>query len=78
MANWTEEQCSRFVDDWNNDKGLVVFDSQPQEGHGMKQPHKNMPESSNKHKKAEEYFTIKSAKQVNVRKFNTTGTNLWY
>ena len=35
MANWTEEQRSKFIADWTNDEGLVDFDSQPQEGHGM-------------------------------------------
>ena len=77
MANWTEEQRSRFIADWTNDEGLVDFDSQPQEGHGMKRPHENEPETSNKRQKDEDYFTIKSAKQVSVRKFNTTGTNLY-
>ena len=77
MANWTEEQRSRFVTDWTNDEGLVDFDSQPQEGNGMKRAHENEPETSNKRQKDEDYFTIKSAKQVNVHKFNTTGTNLY-
>ena len=36
MANWTEMQRCRFIADWTNDEGLVDFDSQPQEGHGMK------------------------------------------
>ena len=77
MANWTEEQRSRFIADWTNDDGLVDFDSQPQEGHGMKRPHENEPETSNKRQKDDDYFTIKSAKQVRVCKFNTTGTNLY-
>ena len=77
MANWTEEQRSKFIADWTNDEGLVDFDSQPQEGHGMKRPHENEPETSNKRQKDENYFTIKSAKQVSVRKFNTTGTSFY-
>ena len=77
MANWTEEQRCRFIVDWTNDEGLVDFDSQPQEGHGMKRPHENEPETSNKRQKDDDYFTIKSAKQVSVRKFNTTGTHLY-
>ena len=77
MANWMEEQHCRFIVDWNNDEGLVDFDSQPQEGHGMKRAHENEPETSIKRQKDEDYFIIKSAKQVNVRKFNTTGTNLY-
>ena len=77
MANWTEEQRSKFIADWTNDEGLVDFDSQPQEGHGMKRPHENEPETSNKRQKDDDYFTIKSAKQVSVRKFSTTGTHLY-
>ena len=77
MANWTEEQRSKFIADWTNDEGLVDFDSQPQEGHGMKRPHENEPETSNKRQKNDDYFTIKSAKQVSVRKFNTTGTSFY-
>ena len=77
MANWTEEQRSKFIADWTNDEGLVDFDNQPQEGHGMKRPHENEPETSNKRQKDDDYFTIKSAKQVSVRKFSTTGTHLY-
>ena len=77
MANWTEEQRSKFIADWTNDEGLVDFDSQPQEGHGMKRPHENEPETSNKRQKDDDYFTIKSAKQVSVHKFSTTGTHLY-
>ena len=43
----------------------------------MKRPHENEPETSNKRLNDDDYFTIKSAKQVKVRKFNTTGTNLY-
>ena len=58
----TEEQRFRFIADWTNDEGLIDFDSQPQEGHGMKQPHKKEPETLNKRQKDEDYFTIKSEK----------------
>ena len=78
MANWTETQRCIFIADWDNDEGLLDIDSQPsqpQEGHGTKRPHENEPETSNKRQKDDDYFTIKSAKQVKVRKFNTTGTN---
>ena len=67
VANWTEEQRSRFIADWTNDKSLIDFDSQLQEGHGIKRPHENEPETSNKHQKDDDYFTIKSAKQASVR-----------
>ena len=43
----------------------------------MKRPRGNEPETSNKRQKDEDYFIIKSAKKVSVRKFNTTGTNLY-
>ena len=46
MAKWTEKQRSRFVDDWKNDEGLVDFDSQPQEGLGMKRRHADESETS--------------------------------
>ena len=77
MANWTETQRCRFIADWDNNEGLLNIDSQPQKGHGMKRPHENEPETSTKRRKDDDYFTIKSAKQVKVRKFNTTGTNLY-
>ena len=77
VANWTETQRCTFIADWDNDEGLLDIDSQPQEGQGTKRSHENEPETSNKRQKDNDYFTIKSAKQVKVRKFNTTGTNLY-
>lgn len=76
-ATWTEERRSRFIADWNNNKGFLDIDSQAQEGHGAKRPHENEPETSNKRQKDDHYFTITSAKQAKVRKFSTTGTNLY-
>ena len=77
MANWTETQRCRFIADRDNDEGLLNIDSQPQEGQGTKRSHENEPETSTKRRKYDDYFTTKSAKQVKVRKFNTTGTNLY-
>ena len=77
MANWTETQRCRFIADWHNDKGLLDIDSQPQEGQGTKRSHENEPETSIKRRKDDDYFTVKSAKQIKVRKFNTTGTDLY-
>ena len=76
MANWTETQRCRFIADWDNDEGLLDIDSQPQKGQGMKRSHENELGTSTKRRK-DDYFTIKSAKQVKVCKFNTTGTNLY-
>ena len=52
--------------------------SEPMEnqvGEGSKRKSANDIASSPKRMKPEDYFTIKSAKQINVRKFNTTGTD---
>jgi hypothetical protein len=46
-----------------------------QVGEGNKRRRCNNTESSPKRLKPEDYFTIKSVKQVNVRKFRTTGTD---
>ena len=59
-------------------ESLVDFDSQPQEDLGVKRRQADESETSNKHQKAEKYFAVKSAKQVNVRKFSTTGAMLEY
>ena len=77
MASWAEMQRCRFIADWHNDKGLLDIDSQPQEGEGTKRSHENEPETSTKRRKDDDYFTVKSAKQIKVRKFNTTGTDLY-
>ena len=77
MANWTETQRCRFIADWDNDEGLLDIDSQPQKGQGTKRSHENELGASTKRRKDDDYFTIKSAKQVKIRKFNTTGTNLY-
>ena len=77
MANWTETQRCRFIADWDNYESLLDIDSQPQEGQGTKRSHENELETSNKCQKDDDYFTIKSTKQVKVRKFNSTGTNLY-
>ena len=44
-------------------------------GEGSKSKRVSDSESPSKRHKPEEYFTIKSAKQVNVRKFKITGTD---
>jgi hypothetical protein len=46
-----------------------------QVGEGNKRRRSNNIESSPKRLKPEDYFTIKSVKQINVRKFRTTGTD---
>jgi hypothetical protein len=77
MTNWTDNQRSQFIADWENDEGLLDLVDEPreipQEGLGMKRRREMRSETSNKRLKVKEYFTIKVAKQVNVRKFKSTG-----
>jgi hypothetical protein len=79
MDNWTEDQRRLFNEDWANDDGLCELEQLPeplenQIGTGSKRKHAN-DDVPSKRQRPEEYFTIKSAKQVNVRKFRTTGTH---
>ena len=89
MANWTDDKRRQFNKDWNNDDFLCpdeefLSDQQDspnddlmesQVGEGSKRKRADEAESSPKRQKSEEYFTIKSAKQVNVRNFKTTDTD---
>ena len=89
MTNWTDEERRQFNIDWANDEFLVPYEEVPsdqpdspsskpmenQVGKGSKWKSGNDIASSPKRMKPEDYFTIKSAKQVNVRKFKTTGTD---
>jgi hypothetical protein len=79
MDNWTEDQRRLFNEDWANDEGLCELEQLPeppenQMGEGSKRKHAS-DDVPSKRQRPEEYFTIKSAKQVNVRKFRTTGTH---
>jgi uncharacterized protein YeaC (DUF1315 family) len=79
MANWTDEQRRLFNEDWANDEGLCELEQLPEPsenliGEGNKRKHAS-DDVPSKRQRPEEYFTIKSAKQVNVRKFRTTGTH---
>jgi hypothetical protein len=78
MYNWTEGQRRLFNEDWANDDGLCELEQLPeppenQMGEGSKRKHAS-DDVPLKRQRLEEYFTIKSVKQVNVRKFRTTGT----
>jgi hypothetical protein len=79
MDNWTEDQRRLFNEDWANDDGLCEELEQLPEppenqiGEGNKRKHAS-DDASSKRQRSEEYFNIKSVKQVNVRKFRTTGT----
>ena len=89
MTSWTDEKRRHFNIDWADDEFLVPYKEVPsdqpgspssepienQVGEGSKRKSANDIASSPKRLKPEEYFTIKSAKQVNVRKFKTTGTD---
>lgn len=54
----------------NQEMGLAIQNNQLGEG---KRKHDGVERSPSKRSKAEEYFTIKPGKTVNVRKFRTTG-----
>ena len=89
MTNWTDVEMRQFNTDWANDEFLVPCEDVPpdqpdslpselienQVSEGGKRKSANDIASPPKRMKPEEYFTIKSAKQVNVRKFKTTGTD---
>ena len=89
MTNWTDEERRQFNNDWADDEFLILYeevpsdqpDSPPSEpvenqvGEGSKRKSANDIASPPKRMKPVGYFTIKSAKQVNVRKFKTTGTD---
>jgi hypothetical protein len=79
MANWTDDQRRLFNEDWANDDGLCELEQLPepsenQIGEGSKRKHAS-DDVPSKRQRPEEYFSIKSVKQVNVRKFKTTGTH---
>ena len=78
MDNWTVDQRRQFNEDWANDDGLCELEQFPepsenQIGEGRKRKHAS-DDIPLKRQRPDEYFTIKSAKQVNARKFRTTGT----
>ena len=85
MANLSDEEKCQFNKDWNNDEFFCPLEEveehdfpweepvENQVGEGGKRKSVNEIESSPKRMKLEEYFIIKSVKQVNVRKFKTTG-----
>jgi hypothetical protein len=78
MDNWTEDQRRLFNEDRANDDGLCELEQLPepsenQMGEGSKLKHAS-DDVPLKRQRPQEYFTIKSVKQVNVRKFRTTGT----
>jgi hypothetical protein len=78
MDNWTEDQRRQFNEDWANDEGLCELEQLPeplenQMGEGSKRKHAS-DDVPLKRRRPEEYFSINSVKQVNVRKFKTTGT----
>ena len=78
MDNWTMDRRRLFSGDWANDDGLCEPEQLPEpsenqmgEGSKRKRASDDVPL---KRQRPVEYFTIKWAKQVNVRKFRTTGT----
>ena len=86
MDNWSSEEKRQFNEDWAKDDFLCWDDEAEQPHFPVDEPLENQvgdggkrklsdSESPSKRQKPEEYFTVKSAKQVNVRKFKTTGTD---
>ena len=86
MDNWSSEEKRQFNEDWANDDFLCWDDEAEQPHFPADEPLENQvgdggkrklsdSESPSKRQKPEEYFTVKSVKEVNVRKFKTTGTD---
>ena len=86
MDSWSSEEKRQFNEDWANDDFLCWDDEAQQPHFHADEPLDNQvgdggkrklsdSESPSKHQKSEEYFTVKSVKQVNVRKFKTTYTD---
>jgi hypothetical protein len=81
IENWSASQRMRFTNEWANYHGLCQESDAPSEviesqtGEGKRPANDDTIESPAKRHNAEEYFTVKSVKQVNIRKFCTTGTD---
>lgn len=81
---WSKQERDKFDLDWDDDTFVEHLSLDPpqspvpmsyinQEGTG-KRTRDNDVASTSKRQKPIEYFTIKTGKEVNVRKFRTTGT----
>ena len=70
--NWTPAQHKRFLHDWNDDELIL------QANRGKKTSHDKMMDGEKEqisHGQDERPFNIKSATQVNIKKFRMTGIN---
>ncbi len=76
--NWTHEQRERFICDWENDEPfqqMMLDDDLMQFGRGQKRlvNEVNDGASTSNEVSDSDFFTLTNYKQVNVRKFSTTG-----
>jgi hypothetical protein len=78
--NWTHEQGERFIRDWENDEPfqqMMLDDDLMQFGRGQKRPVNEVNDgaSTSNEVSDSDFFTLTNYKQVNVRKFSTTGVD---
>jgi hypothetical protein len=81
IESWPASQQICFANEWTNDHGLYEESDAPSEviesqtGEGKRLVDDDTIELPPKRHSAEAYFTVKLVKQVNIRKFRTTGTD---
>ena len=79
LESWSDSQRLRFASEWADDS--IMMPTEPAEcqtGEGKRPVDEESMESPAKRPRAEECFAVKSVKQVNVRKFRTTGTDFFF
>ena len=76
LESWSDSQRLRFASKWADDSIMMPTEPAECQTEGKRPVDEESMESAAKRPRAEEYFTVKSVKQVNVRKFRTTGTDL--
>ena len=70
MMNWTAEQRATFEHDWNDDSWLL------QTGRGNKRAHEEVNDGAGTSDEVrDDFFAVTSVKQVQVKKFHTTGVD---
>ena len=83
MDSWTPERVQESLDDWNDDEWLrQTLDEgyepqQEQHGLGEKRSSDEVDDDASTSEQVSEndYFIIEGTKQVNIKKFKTTGTD---
>ena len=79
LQSWSDSQRLRFASEWADDSIMMPTErAECQTGDGKRPVDEESMEYPAKRPRAEEYFAVKSVKQVNVRKFRTTGTDFFF